>query len=286
MTEGADPAAAEELAGRLWSWSSRWHPGELAWLWRATGPGAAGWRTATWRAGGRTVAWARSTAPGRLDLQADTGHDGLASAVLDWFEDGAAGHDLAVTVLDRESSLREVLLSRGYSPDGDAPSFLHLRRRLAAAPPPAPVPPGYVLRSVAGVQDGDARAALHRAAFATPEPTAATYQAVMAHPSYRAPLDRFVVAPDGTPAAAALGWLDERSGVLALEPVGTHPRFRRRGLARACVLAVLGAAVELGATHARVCARDGAADPAPRATYEAVGFRPYARNVRLVRPAR
>nr|WP_246401247.1 GNAT family N-acetyltransferase [Jiangella mangrovi] len=105
----------------------------------------------------------------------------------------------------------------------------------------------------------------------------------MRAPSYRPALDQLVLAPDGSPAAAALAWLDERSGVAVLEPVGTAPGHRRRGLAAAAAHAALRAARDLGGRGARVCARGDDDAPAARAAYEALGFRVYARNVRLVR---
>jgi len=140
-----------------------------------------------------------------------------------------------------------------------------------------------------GERDAGARAAVHRAAFAGDggegdEPTAATYRRLMADDQYRADLDRIVEDTEGTPAAFCLSWLDEPNAVAVLEPVGTDPRYRRRGLARAAILASLRAAVGLGARHARVCARGDTGSVAAKATYESLGFRRYARNVRLIAP--
>ena len=73
-----------------------------------------------------------------------------------------------------------------------------------------------------------------------------------------------------------LSWLDEASRVVVLEPVGTLLQHRRRGLALSAISASLSAAAERGATHARVCAR---VDSAAHATYTALGFTQYARNL-------
>ena len=48
---------------------------------------------------------------------------------------------------------------------------------------------------------------------------------------YRADLDCVVEAPDGSLVAYCLAWLDDANRVGELEPVGTHPDYRRRGLA-------------------------------------------------------
>jgi len=265
-----------ELAGRLWGWSSRWHPGELSAFWWEHGGPLPSWRVATWVRGGRTVAWAWSRYPGRLDLQLDPAHLDLLPRVLAWPQDEPSQ---AITVLDAESALLDALT--GWEPAAGGTDVVHLRRDLREVEQAA-VPAGFVLRPVRGTEDAQARGAVHARAFGAP---AADYAAVMGAPGYRPRLDQMVVAPDGTPAAFCLAWLDEVSGVVALEPVGTDPRFRRRGLARAAVLGALAAAAALGATHARVCARDDPGAPGARATYESVGFRRYARNVRLVRPA-
>jgi ribosomal protein S18 acetylase RimI-like enzyme len=100
---------------------------------------------------------------------------------------------------------------------------------------------------------------------------------------YRKELDWLVVAPDGTPAAFCLVWLDEHNRVVVLEPVGTDPDHRRRGLARAAILGALHAARRLGATSARVCARGDDDYPSARATYQSLGFRRFARNVTFER---
>ncbi|TDD73028.1 GNAT family N-acetyltransferase [Jiangella aurantiaca] len=278
----AQPAAMQELAGRLWSWSRRWHPGELAWFWCEHGRPGPAHRLAHWRHGDRVVAWAWARG-GRLDLQLDPEHLALTARIVAW------SGDRSVTVLDAETGLIEELGRHGYQRQDDGAFFVHLRRPLAGLPDAAPLPDGYTLRPVSGPADAGLRAAVHRAAFSLPgrpvTMSGADYRGVMRTPSYRPELDWLVLAPDGTPAASALAWLDVASGVAVLEPVGTDPRHRRRGLAAAASQAALRAAARLGAKHARVCARGDDDRPAARAAYEAIGFRAYARNVRLVRRA-
>lgn len=282
-TDAGQLRRMQELARGRWGWSSRWHPGELAAFWWEHGGPRPGWRVATWTVGRRTVAWAWVRTPGRLDLQVDPAHLDVLPAVLEWFAADDGPGPRAVTVLDAETWLVDPLAEAGFRPAPDGPYFVHLRRGLGdlAAPPPRPA--GFTLRPVRGAEDAALRAALHSAAFGGTV-AAADYRALMADPSYRPELDRVVEASDGTPAAFCLGWLDATSGVVVLEPVGTDPRYRRLGLARAAVHATLAAATDQGATAARVCARGDDGAPAARATYESLGFRRYARNVRLVTP--
>src|SRR6266540_566829 len=98
-------------------------------------------------------------------------------------------------------------------------------------------------------------------------------------------LDRVVEAPDGSFAAYVLCWLDEENGIAELEPVGTHPDHRRRGLARAASIAALRRAHELGARFGIVYARADEAYPVPKSLYESIGFRAQARVLELS-PAR
>ncbi|WP_053205524.1 GNAT family N-acetyltransferase [Jiangella muralis] len=271
--DGAGPeqlAAMRDLAGRAWSWSSRWHPGELTWFWYEHGEPDPAWRTAHWRHGGRVVAWAWARGE-RLDLQLDPSHLALTAQLVAWFGGRTA------TVLDAETGLIGELDRHGYVPSDDGPFFVHLRRSLDDLPAAA-LPDGYAWRPA----DAAARAAVHSAAFDVAMPEAA-YRGVLRAPSYRPELDQLIVALDGTPAASALAWVDGE--VAVLEPVGTAPGHRRRGLAGAASLAALRAARDLGARDARVCARGDDGYRAARAAYEALGFRAYARNVRLVRRA-
>lgn len=55
-------------------------------------------------------------------------------------------------------------------------------------------------------------------------------------PSYSADLDLLVLAPDGQLAAHSLVWLYPHNQSAEIDPIGTHPEFRRLGLARALVL--------------------------------------------------
>jgi ribosomal protein S18 acetylase RimI-like enzyme len=275
------------LTERLWSDTSRWHLGELVWFRFQHIGREAEWRTCLWEHGEQVVAWAWVKLPGQLDLQVDPAHIGLAAEILRWFDDVAEGDGRAVTVLDAEADLIDVLRRGGYREQTTGPYFIHLRRSLAELPEPR-IPDGYTLRSVRGESDAGARAAVHRAAFSRPDRppsgvSAGSYLRVMRAWPYRAELDWLAEAPDGAPAASCLGWLDERNRVAVLEPVGTDPGHRRRGLASAATLGALHAARRLGAEYARVCARGDDAYPSARATYEALGFRRYARNVTFVR---
>jgi ribosomal protein S18 acetylase RimI-like enzyme len=283
----ADLRSMQSLTQRLWSWTSRWHMGELVWFrYQHTGREPQ-WPTSLWECDKEIVGWAWAKLPGDLDLHLDPAHTQVMDQILRWFDDVADGEQRTVTVLDAQTDLMEVLRQHGYHEQDGGPFFIHFRRSLENLPGPT-VPDGYTLRPVRDEGDADARARAHRAAFSLPglppsQVTADGYLRVMRAWPYRRELDWLVEAPDGTPVAFCLVWLDEHNRVAVLEPVGTDPRHRRRGLASAATLGALHVAQRLGANSARVVARGDDAYPSARATYQSLGFRPYARNVTFLR---
>ena len=52
-------------------------------------------------------------------------------------------------------------------------------------------------------------------------------------PGYSSDWDLAVVSPDGQVAAFCVAWLDEENSVAEIDPVGTHPDYRKKGLAKA-----------------------------------------------------
>lgn len=127
------------------------------------------------------------------------------------------------------------------------------------------------------------RAALHHGAFfprgsKTYEEGTLRQLAVMQMPQYDPQLDLMVMAPDGTPAAGCICWVDPVNRVGLFEPVGTRPQFRRRGLATALMLGGLQRLRERGMQAALVIgAHPGKEEKSTEFTssrfvYEAVGF--------------
>lgn len=150
----------------------------------------------------------------------------------------------------------------------------YLVHPLDDAPPPSTadlrVPPGFVVRPFQGDQDTAARAAAHRAAFRSQGMTPEAYRRFQQAPGYSPARDLMAVTPDGTVAAYAMTWLDPENRTGALEPVGTHPDFQRRGLGRAVILEGLRRLRADGAESATVYVEDD--NHAARALYESVGF--------------
>ncbi len=114
---------------------------------------------------------------------------------------------------------------------------LVLIRSLDRRPEAARLPAGFRLRRVAGEHEIEDLIALHRAAFGTAQMTVEERRAMMRAQGYDPSLDLLAVAPGGVLAAFCLcGCEGGLEGEGAVQTIGTHPAFRRRGLARSLLL--------------------------------------------------
>jgi predicted N-acetyltransferase YhbS len=207
----------------------------------------------------------------------------LAAAMASIARCVAAGdrvENLGTLCDDEDEALAAALANDGFVVQPD--HFEVTRRSLDDLPMPV-LPAGAGLR-VSSVEDDalvDARVEAHRAAFGRSRLTVAGFMRLRHTWPYRAELDRVVVDQDGRVLAACLAWIDEACGWGLLEPVGTRPEHRRRGLAAAVCLDALHALRAAGAHSAQVSCESGSPGCA---TYHAIGFRTERRMRVLRRP--
>jgi predicted N-acetyltransferase YhbS len=264
--------AVSRVHPRTW-----WHIGDLAWATRsATHLELAVWVRVWEDAAGRVAGFVWPSLTGESQVFCPDGavDDATVDEMLHVVEDcalralaaGDVVRDVHVLVAEGEEQLREALLRRGFERD-EAESFDVTRRALEGLGEPR-CPPGYRL---SGVDDAlvDGRVEAQRAAFAPSSLTRRMYDRVRRTWPYRPELDRVVVDDSGTVVAHCTAWIDERTGCGLLEPVGTHPAHRRRGLAAACCLDALHALAAAGATTAQVSCETGSAGCH---TYHSIGF--------------
>jgi mycothiol synthase len=169
--------------------------------------------------------------------------------------------------LESNAQLTDTLRACGYVRSRQH-AYLHLWRSLAGELPTPTPPPGYSLRAVAGLEEAEARAKLHLAAFPHSHISGDLYARLMKSRHYRADLDIVTVSPEL--ASMALAWLDARNKTGELEPVGTHPAHRQQGLANAAILEVLRRLQLFGAKSAIVYANAG--NTASVGLYQQLGF--------------
>ena len=293
--DASDVRAMQSLASEVW----RLRPeivnvdatvGELAWVWGTSAHDAEPFDARIWRDGDDVVAWAwwyppqelivsadrREVAPPSLVWQVHPGHPELLDEVFGAFEFGLT--HVRTADVDAIAALeRHGLVAAEGEP------WHHANTRSLDDLADAPLPDGYELVTLAESGDVEAFVDGHRRAWEGSSLTAERYATVMSSWPYRADLDVGVRAPDGTIVSRATAWLDAQSATAELEPVGTDPAFRQRGLARACNLFALRQAKAAGATTGMVGCRGDDDYPIPRRLYWSIGFTPMARDVAYVR---
>lgn len=183
--------------------------------------------------------------------------------------EGEGERRLRAWCLTRDTARRTMLARLGYLHLGAKYwSFFH--RRLDQPLPAVKLPEGFAVREVDFPTEAAARVELHRQVFIPSSFTTAKYKTLQKYPAYRHSLDVAAVAPTGELTAFCLGWLDEVNWHGALEPVGTHPEFRGRGLASAVCMEVLQRMKDAGAHSASVfCHWE---EEAPQRLYRSLGF--------------
>ncbi len=223
------------------------------------------WAARLWFEDDVLVAWGWTTRRG-LSYEFRPGYRPLLLEILAWAEPETT------TVKRGDVDTAALLEAQGFAYDAEAPWLRWNARALDEIEEPS-VPNGHRLATMDEYADFEARSAAHRSAFAPSRFTDEVYETVRREAPWRAELDCVVVAPDGSVAAYALGWLDERNRVGELEPVGVRKEDQRRGLGRAVCLYALQQLKAAGADVALVGSRGDDAYPAPRLLYESIGFR-------------
>lgn len=217
----------------------------------------------------------------QVDLVVHPDYASIEPEMLAWAEDHrlAASHpeEASVTLtawaFSNDFPRQSILKARRYEATGYFLSYRARSLRLPIAPPV--LPPGYRL----SYQTDDtiaARVATHRDAFGSTKMTVASYRAVRRAPTYREGLDLVVCDPDGLIAAFALAWFDEANRIGTFEPVGTHAKHRRHGLARTLMHEGMRQLRALGAQTA--CVVSGGDEEAANRLYDDVGLVTIARN--------
>ena len=149
-------------------------------------------------------------------------------------------------------------------------STIRMLRDLSKPLPSPRLPQGFAVRSIAGVQEAEAVAAMHRAAFGTEYMTTEHRLTIMSTSEYDPSLDLVVVAPDGTIAANCICSVSKERDIGNTDPIATHPDFQRLGLARALLITGLGLLKERGVSFAQL-GTSGDNFPMQR-TAESAGF--------------
>ena len=244
----------------------RWHVGDLIWRMFYSSDFDPAQNVRLWEDNGEIVGFGWRYPPNGADL--NPRDPALLPEMVAWADANIHEGKLYVATLDANRSEIDYFESHGFQ--RHPPYGYHLRRLIGDFPAWS-LPAGFSLRSLAGDSEVAARAEAHRLAFGTQAVTDEGYRNVIQTPIYDRDLDLLVIAPDRRIAAFCLCWLDEVNHVGLFEPVGTHPDFRRLGLARTVMLEGLRRMQARGMEAVLVAT--GAENMASQALYQALGFK-------------
>jgi ribosomal protein S18 acetylase RimI-like enzyme len=172
--------------------------------------------------------------PGQLDV--------IGGEIIEW---GLHRLDSKAQTLDtncREGDTVRVSFLERYGFVRTPTETISLRRDLSQPIPNPVLPAGFSIRPLKGEVEAEPAAELHRLAFGTDYLTTEVRLTWMRVPSYDPSLDLIVIAPNGDFAAYCMCSIDhernQKTGRLEgqTDPVATHPRYQKLGLARALLL--------------------------------------------------
>jgi GNAT superfamily N-acetyltransferase len=265
----------QRTASELWAPGRRWTPGEIAWSILTSSENLdvmlvdEGW------------AWRQENCVSILAADQKTAH-----AAIEW-----AGSS-QIEVPDSDLLIAKEVRRAGYTEVENAPFNVEVRAPIVESPSPK-VADGYILRST---EASDDLLGVHHSSWRPPDlPFADAYRpsfsenatspltkkmlnAVKANKFYRRELHVVAEAPDSTLAASCIVWLDARTGVSSIEPLGVVPEHRGIGLAGALSQYAVRAARGLGGHEVIIHPRGDVAYPAPRGAYLRAGFKTKSRT--------
>jgi predicted N-acetyltransferase YhbS/RimJ/RimL family protein N-acetyltransferase len=173
---------------------------------------------------------------------------------------------LFIYVYDYDKQLEELVQKRGYRIDQERVRYDS--EFIVGDLPEKSLPEGYLLKSMAQESNIEFKRELFGRSFNHTDPaewpSAFSYEELQRAPDYRKDLDLHIVDPNGRYAAGCIAWYDGYNRMGILEPVGTHPDFRRLGLGKEVVLEGIRRLARLGAN--KVWVGSG------QRFYEAIGF--------------
>lgn len=241
------------------------HPGDFAWWIHHDDPRHPD-HFSTWVQGDLGFVTIDSMDPCEINVFTRSGIDRMP--LVRWAQRRLGNEGDVGWVSDVDTELTRALERDGYRA---VYSYRSYRWDLTGGIPTPVIPPGWCLRPVAGEDEANTRRAASHAAFESTMPSAMhleRYLRFMRSPAYVPDRDLVAVSPEGRIASFMIWWGDD-SGLVQIEPFGTHPDFQRQGIGRALIYHGLARMKAAGMHTARVVTDESRDGPA---FYESVGF--------------
>lgn len=195
--------------------------------------------TRLWLDGGQLIGWAFVDEFNNLLWELDNRYeDALGVQLVEWGEAClrkalARGESTTLDASCRDDYAERIAFLKRHGFRQTETTTIRMVRDLSKPVPEPALPPGFTIRLLAGPQEAEAVAAMHRLAFGTEYMTTENRLAIMNTSAYDPALDLVVIAPDGTIAANCICSANEQQKTGATDPVAAHPRCQGMGLARA-----------------------------------------------------
>jgi len=159
----------------------------------------------------------------------------LEASMLDWAEHHWAGDKARIQTLayDHDTERQTRLARRGYQ-DLGAVEDVRVYDLDRTYPEPV-LPSGFCITTIKENGDHAGRIALENAIWQA-NLDEAWFRGKSSAPHYSFDWDLVIVSPESKQVAACLVWIDRANEMAEIDPLGTHPDYRGRGLARALVL--------------------------------------------------
>jgi predicted N-acetyltransferase YhbS len=178
------------------------------------------------------------------DIHVITRHDRLdvMHEIYDWINTDLAKRRARIETFAEatDEARRQLLKDLGFRNKGESEYLRHYSMdNLAKLLPNLILDNGWRVQDVMVDRNLDERArtmgSAFRSNFVLDQDYLLKWDAVRQAPGYRPHLELAAVQDGKVFGAVAFGWVDLRNNVGEVEPVGTHPGYRRRGLASAVI---------------------------------------------------
>lgn len=233
--------------------------------------------TRLWFDDGQLVGWAFVDEFNNIWWEVNQQYEeALGDQVIEWGETCVrkmtnAGEPITLDTSCREDYATRIAFLKQHGFQQTKTTTIRMVRDLSKPIPETKLPSGFTIRALAGTQEAEAVAVMHRAAFGTEYMTTENRLAIMSTHEYDLSLDLVVVAPDGTIVANCICSVNEQEKMGNTDPVATHPKYQGMGLGRALLTRGMRLLRERGMSFAQFGTRGD--NHAMQRTGESVGFK-------------
>jgi ribosomal protein S18 acetylase RimI-like enzyme len=238
-----------------------------------------------WENNGELIGAVSFESPTDAALIGDPAHPELDIALLDWVEghyrEKNAEQPLMIEVMESNITRRDLLQARGYTVA--AGHFIHRHKPLEPNEiEPVNLPPGYSIQPLETEQDLRLYPEVVQSVFGR-HATFEEDEFLKDAPSYTPDLHLAVWSDQREIAAFCTLWIDPVNHYAEFEPVGTAPRFQKRGLGSALLAYAHNRLREKGCPLATVQA--WSTSEGANKLYHAAGLLPKDRQLNWIKPS-